>query len=225
MYAGFTTIDVRSLEDAVVRYGVAQALMDGLASTEEGLAVRDILPDLDFSLPQDVAKLTTLQREWIQPASGQWNGTQANTQVEVYDTSKGNTNNDQKVLIIYGLRLVNTGPARFVPQLCTSSIVFRRAAVKTIDIWQIEMLETVPDQVVYGRTPLLYKKTDSLRIDFVLRRAANTALQVTAASGVSYRAGQLTGPNADKQAGISGQNDFIMILGKVIEKIGDNVTG
>lgn len=40
--------------------------MDGLASTEEGLAVRDILPDLDFSLPQDVAKVTTLQREWIQ---------------------------------------------------------------------------------------------------------------------------------------------------------------
>lgn len=84
VYAGFTTIDVRSLEDAVVRYGVAQALMDGLASTEEGLAVRDILPDLDFSLPQDVAKLTTLQvllvilvigvREWIQPASGQWSG-------------------------------------------------------------------------------------------------------------------------------------------------------
>lgn len=49
----------------MVRYGVAQALMDGLASTEEGLAVRDILPDLDFSLPQDVAKITTLQREWI----------------------------------------------------------------------------------------------------------------------------------------------------------------
>lgn len=197
--------------------------MDGLASTEEGLAVRDILPDLDFSLPQDVAKLTTLQREWIQPASGQWSGTQANTQVEVYDTSKGNTNNDQKVMIIYGLRLVNTGPARFVPQLCTSSIVFRRAAVKTIDIWQIEMIETVPDQVLYGRTPLLYKKTDSLRIDFVLRRAANVALQVsTATSGQSYAVGQGSGGS---KAGISGQNDFIMVLGKVIEKIGDNVTG
>lgn len=207
--------------------------MDGLASTEEGLAVRDILPDLDFSLPQDVAKLTTLQREWIQPASGSWSGTQANTQVEVYDTSKGNTNNDQKVMIVYGLRLINTGPARFVPQLCTSSIVFRRAAVKTIDIWQIEMLETVPDQVVYGRTPLLYKKTDSLRIDFVLRRLHNTALQVLATSGsASYvvGAGGATGPlytglTGANGPGISGQNDYIMILGKVIEKIGDNVTG
>lgn len=150
---------------------------------------------------------------------------QANTQVEVYDTSKGNTNNDQKVMIIYGLRLVNTGPARFVPQLCTSSIVFRRAAVKTIDIWQIEMIETVPDQVLYGRTPLLYKKTDSLRIDFVLRRASNVALQVKAVSGYSYTVGSLTAPNSDNRAGISGNNDFIMVLGKVIEKIGDNVTG
>lgn len=33
VYGGFTTIDVRSLEDAVVRYGTAQALLDGLAST------------------------------------------------------------------------------------------------------------------------------------------------------------------------------------------------
>lgn len=197
--------------------------MDGLASTEEGLAVRDILPDLDFSLPQDVAKVTTLQREWIQPASGQWSGTQANTQVEVYDTSKGNTNNDQKVMIIYGLRLVNTGPARYVPQLCTSSIVFRRAAVKTIDIWQIEMIESIPDQVVYGRTPLLYKKTDSLRIDFVLRRATNQALQLVSqlAAGTSGLAGSVI----TSRIGISGTNDFIMILGKVIEKIGDNVTG
>ena len=39
VYTGFTTIDVRSLEDAVVKYGVAQALLDGLATTEEGLAV------------------------------------------------------------------------------------------------------------------------------------------------------------------------------------------
>lgn len=126
-------------------------------------------------------------------------------------------------MIIYGLRLVNTGPARFVPQLCTSSIVFRRAAVKTIDIWQIEMIETVPDQVLYGRTPLLYKKTDSLRIDFVLRRASNTALQIhTSSSGQTANVGTNVTGNL---AGISGQNDFIMVLGKVIEKIGDNVTG
>ena len=58
-----------------------------------------------------------------------------------------------------------------------------------------------------------------------MRRAGNVALQITAASGVSYRAGQATATTVDKQAGISGQNDFIMILGKVIEKIGDNVTG
>ena len=131
-------------------------------------------------------------------------------------------------MIIYGLRLVNTGPARFVAQLCTSSIVFRRAAVKTIDIWQIEMIETVPDQVLYGRTPLLYKKTDSLRIDFVLRRASNTAVQISGVSGsntaLATALPAVSSPYTVK-AGISGSNDFIMILGKVIEKIGDNVTG
>jgi hypothetical protein len=199
---------------------VAQALLDGLASTEEGLAVRDILPDLDFRLPQDVAALAALQREWIQPASGQWNGTQANSQVEVYSTSK-NSNNDQKVMILYGLRLSNTGPARQVSHLCTSSIVFRRAAVKTIDIWQIELLDTVPDQVIYGRTPLLFKKGDNLRVDFVLKRAASGPLGSTPASGIAGA----TALQFGTRAGISGSNDFLMFLGKVIEKIGDNVTG
>ena len=37
VYTGFTTIDVRSLEDAVVRYGVAQALLDGIANSDSGL--------------------------------------------------------------------------------------------------------------------------------------------------------------------------------------------
>lgn len=118
-------------------------------------------------------------------------------------------------MIIYGLRLSNTGPARFVSQLCTSAIVFRRAAVKTIDIWQIELLDTVPDQVIYGRTPLLFKKGDNLRIDFVLKRVAASPTQLQPASGVAYNV----------RSGISGSNDFLMFLGKVVEKIGDNVTG
>lgn len=213
VYGGFTTIDVRSLEDAVVRYGVAQALLDGLASTEEGLAVRDILPDLDFRLPQDAAALTSLKREWIQPTSGTWD-VAGNTQNEVYSTSK-NSNNDQKVIIIYGIRQVNTGPARQHSKLATSSIVFRRAAVKTIDIWQIESLDIVPDQTIYGRTPLLFKKGDNLRIDFVLKRTLGTIL--TSLSGANGA--------ASVSIGISGYNDFLMFLGKVVEKIGDNVTG
>lgn len=118
-------------------------------------------------------------------------------------------------MIIYGIRLANTGPARFVSNLCTSAVVFRRAAVKTIDIWQIELLDTVPDQVVFGRTPLLFKKGDNLRIDFILKRVGTFPVQIQAASGVAYNV----------RSGVSGSNDFLMFLGKVIEKIGDNVTG
>lgn len=48
VYQGFTPIDQRALEDAVARYAIANALLDGLAENEAGLFVRDIIPDLDL---------------------------------------------------------------------------------------------------------------------------------------------------------------------------------
>ena len=197
VYTGFTNIDVRSLEDAVTRYGVAQALLDGLATTEEGLAVRDILPDLDFLMPGGSA---VPQREWIQPASGTFLATDANTATQVYKTDT-NSNNTKKVLIIYGLREVQaifpTSPSATTVALKSSAIIFKRSTTKTIDIWQIEIMETIPDRAVYGRTPILYKKGDSARIDFYPKRAAVS----------------------------TGTNDFIILLGKVVEPIGENVVG
>ena len=147
VYTGFTTIDVRSLEDAVVRYGVAQALLDGIASTEEGLAVRDILVDKDF---QDKNAVAITNREWRQPWSGSYNATEQ--EVQIYQTNK-NTDNFLKVMIIYGVRATQTGPGRTTCALNIASISFKRASVKTIDIWQIELLDTVPDSVVDARTP------------------------------------------------------------------------
>jgi hypothetical protein len=114
--------------------------------------------------------------------------------------------------------LLRTGPGRVVSQLTTSAVVFRRSTVKTIDIWQIEMLDTIPDQVVYGRTPLLYKKGDNLRIDFILKSSAAASTIQTTVSGVGSSINLAV-------AGISGTNDYLMFLGKIIEKIGDQVTG
>ena len=199
-----------------MRYGVAQALLDGLSTTEEGLAVRDIFPDIDFRGPSDFA-IATLKREWVQPVSGTYLAANEHSQQEIYNTSK-NSNNDQKVLVIYGIRLLRTGPGRTQTQLTTSSIVFRRSTVKTIDIWQIEMLDTIPDQVIYGRTPLLFKKGDNMRIDFILKSSA------AASSIQSTVSGNGTSVNL-AVAGISGTNDYLMFLGKIIEKIGDQVTG
>ncbi len=206
-----------------MRYGVAQALLDGLSTTEEGLAVRDIFPDIDFRGPSDFA-IATLRREWVQPVSGTYLAANEHSQQEIYNTSK-NSNNDQKVLVIYGIRLLRTGPGRTFSTLTTSSVVFRRSTVKTIDIWQIEMLDTIPDQVIYGRTPLLFKKGDNMRIDFILKASGtqqtvqNWAAQAFASSGSFAGQVQFTLP------GISGSNDYLMFLGKIIEKIGDQVTG
>ena len=204
------------MEDAVVRYGVAQALLDGLASTEEGLAVRDILPDLDLRAPDDVV---INDRAWAQPSSGFYAVADMMSATNlggkaIYITSK-NSDNDQKVLIIYGIRLVRTGPARTSSKLISSAVTFRRGQVKTIDIWQIEMLDTVPDQVIYGRTPLLYKKSDNARIEFNLKSSGYYYGDV--ASG-QHSATLVSG-------GVSGSREHLMFLGKVIEKIGDQVTG
>jgi hypothetical protein len=216
VYGGFTTIDVRSLEDAVVRYGVAQALLDGLASTEEGLAVRDILPDLDLRAPDDVV---INDRSWAQPSSGFYAVADMMSATNlggkaIYITSK-NSDNDQKVLIIYGIRLVRTGPARQASKLISSAVTFRRGQVKTIDIWQIEMLDTVPDQVIYGRTPLLYKKSDNARIEFNLKSSGYYFGDVSS--------GQVSATLVS--GGVSGSREHLMFLGKIIEKIGDQVTG
>jgi hypothetical protein len=191
VYTGFTTIDVRSLEDAVVKYGVAQALLDGLATTEEGLAVRDILVDKDF---EDKNGNAIGKRDWIQPWSGNWLNTDAQTETQVYQTNK-DVDNTQKVLCIYGVRATNIGPGDVSTTLNVSSLIFKRSSVKTIDIWQIEVLDSVPDRVVYARTPLLYKKGDNARIDFM------------------------------PKTGVSGTTDNLILLGKTIEPLGKEVTG
>lgn len=73
---------------------------------------------------------------------------------------------------------------------------------------------------MYGRTPLLYKKGDNLRIDFILKAsAAASYIQNAAGTGSSGSSINLA------VAGISGTNDYLMFLGKIIEKIGDQVTG
>lgn len=165
--------------------------MDGLATTEEGLAVRDILVDKDF---EDRNGNAIAKRDWIQPWSGSWLNTDAQTEVQVYQTNK-DVDNTQKVLCIYGIRATNVGPGDVSTTLNTSSIVFKRSSVKTIDIWQIEVLDTVPDRVVYARTPLLYKKGDNARIDFM------------------------------PKSGVSGTTDNLILLGKTIEPLGKEVTG
>lgn len=202
IYTGFTSVDVRALEDAVIKYGVAQAIADNIAGDESGLAVRDILPDLDLL---DVNSAAITKREWRWP----WSGTYGNVETEVtlYQTSRA-TDNDRKVFVIYGVRLCGIfGPGRVGTEtggnvgsatngcLGISSLIFKRGSVKTIDIWDIEQLGTTIEGVAFARTPLLYKKNDQM----VIRVYPKT--------------------------GASGTADNLMLLGKCVEPLGNNVAG
>lgn len=210
VYIGFTPIDVRFLEDAVVQFITAQALLDGLATTEEGIAIRDILVDQDF---RDNNGNAITDRTWVQPVSGGWGAvrtgtTNGSTAYEVYRTNK-DSDNTQKVFAIYGIRANGTGPGDTSSVLKSNSIQFQRSTVKIIDIWQIEALDTVPERQLFARTPLLYKKGDNASIQFVPR--ANNA------------GGVLVGGNNISVA--SGAVDKIILLGKIAEPLGKTVTG
>lgn len=193
VYIGFTPIDVRFLEDAVVQFLTAQALLDGLATTEEGIAIRDILVDKDF---EDQNGNAIANRTWQQPISGGWQGGQnGSTEVQVYQTNK-DVDNTQKELAIYGIRASAVGPGATSTALRVNSITYRRSNTKIIDIWQIEPLDAVPERQIFARTPLLYKKGDNARIDFV-----------------------------PKASVLSGQTDNLILLGKIAEPLGKEING
>ena len=208
VYIGFTPIDVRFLEDAVVQFITAQALLDGLATTEEGIAIRDILIDQDF---RDKNGNAIADRTWVQPISGGWQGgvTQTGaTPLEVYRTNK-DCDNTQKVYSFYGIRANATGPGDTASVLKSNSIQFQRSTVKIIDIWEIEALDTVPERQLFARTPLLYKKGDNASIWWCPRS--------------SSVGGFATGSGAFSS--LSGAMDKIILLGKVAEPLGKTITG
>jgi hypothetical protein len=203
VYIGFTPIDVRFLEDAVVQFITAQALLDGLATTEEGIAIRDILVDQDF---RDKNGNAIVDRTWVQPISGGWAGAQTGaTANEVYRTNK-DCDNTQKVYSFYGIRANGTGPGDTSSVLKSNSIQFQRSTVKIIDIWEIEALDTVPERQLFARTPLLYKKGDNASIWWVPRSST-------------------VGGFAGGMATLSGAVDKIILLGKVAEPLGKTITG
>lgn len=160
LFVGFTQIDVRALEDAVVKYVTAQAIEDGLGNTEEQLAIRDILPDIDF---EDANGNTITKRQWVSPVSGAYNSEEAD--VVVYNTNK-DVDNNLKVYCFYGVRATATGPGDTGTALNISSITFDRTNSKAIDIWQIEQIDTVPDRVGYARTPILFRKGDNAQLKY-----------------------------------------------------------
>jgi hypothetical protein len=197
------------MEEFVVRIGVAEALADGIAPGGDPawLSVRDILLDRDF---RDQAGAAIARREWRLPVSGSYGVTGQDTQILQTDL---NSQNDRKVFVFYGARLTGIfGPGRVGTEtgtalggavgsasmgaLAIASLTFKRGAnIRTIDTWELEQLVTTIEGVVFARSPIVYKKNDPIRID------------------------------AWPKNGASGSADHLMILGKVIEPLGNTVNG
>ena len=196
VYTMMTDIDVRALSDAVSRYVLAQALIDNISNTEGGLVCRDLLPDKDLL---DGSGTAITSRDWRQPVTGNFTtatGASA-TAVSVYKTSR-TSDNDRKVIGIFGIRLVGVGHSRQHAVLAHNSIIWKRSDVKTIDIWSTQAIECSPSGSLWGMTPLLFKRGDDLNVLFV----PNSRMAVSAS-----------------------KYDMIQIVAKVAEALGANVTG
>lgn len=123
-----------------------------------------------------------------------------------------------RVMVIYGFRQPRTGPARTLPDPPnTESIAFRRNNTRTLDIWSIDQLDPVDPQPLYARTPLLFRRGDSLTVDFQPRHVDRPAM---AFSGVGIQ--QTYQPVSRDDLG---NTDHIMLLGKVVEALGTVVRG
>lgn len=135
------------------------------------------------------------RRDWYQPTSGTWTSANVNSDVVVYITNTS-INNQKKVYSFYGVAATNTGPADASTTLGVASLTFQRGSqTKIVDIWHLEAMDCTPSRKLIAYTPVLFKAGDNQRIAF---RPAPKG---------------------------SGTNDNLMLLGKVVERAGDNLTG
>lgn len=186
LYAIVVDLDVKAIEDATSKYALAQGLIDNLSNTEGGLTCREVIVYLDLCDSQ--GNLITVG-DWRQPVPTDANSafgpsgthqlvtsgsngpayynsnTGAKAQfVEIYSTNAAIARNDRKVYVAWGIRQVGSGPARDHACLAINAWIWKRSDVKTIDQWQMQQLETIDGQSVYGQTPILYKRNDDMAI-------------------------------------------------------------
>lgn len=190
-----TTEQIRAMEELAIKVAVGQALIDGIASTAEGIAVRDLLPDQDLRDGRNNADTAIVRRDWVAPLSGGaadiWRSTEINTDTEVYRTTR-NSNNDRKVYVFYGVKAANVGPADPNTTIGAVSITWKRSNSKTVDIWQIEEIDSSPLRAVYARTPLVFKRLDDGRIEyFIAPKGSGTVDNLILLSKVAEQINQL----------------------------------
>lgn len=148
--------EIIKLERLGLQMILSEALKSAISPAVEGLATRNLRPDLDF---QDGSERTIQMREWRQPWSGFYSNTSG--EFEVYRTNK-DVDYDKKVIGIWGVRYVNSGPGRLGNIVSTGTITFKDSAGNTYDTWQVEGLDVKSE--LYAFTPIIFSNTRQLRI-------------------------------------------------------------
>lgn len=148
--------EIVKLEKQGIQMALSEAKNAAIAPDIDGLAVRDFKPGTDF---EDGLDNPIRMEQWRQP----WSGFYANTsgEYEIYRTNK-DVDYDKKVIAIWGVRYVNTGPGRLGNCVSTSLITFKDSAGNTYDTWQVEALDIQKE--LYAFTPIIFSNTRQLRI-------------------------------------------------------------
>lgn len=164
LHPSLTSLDLRTLHDTMSAFAVAQAMLQGIGGgqTETAITVRQLVPNLDLTNGADDSAITL--SNWRQPVSTAANYTTQlgddATYVAVYTTSK-QAKNDQKVIIIYGLRAVGVGNTHHGTVVKSVQWQFWRKGTKLIDRWYVEQLNSAAENFVAAVTPVMFKKDDS----------------------------------------------------------------
>lgn len=165
LHPSLTSLDLRTLHDTMSAFAVAQAMLQGIGGgqTETAITVRQIVPSLDLTDGTNSDSVIT-SSQWRQPANTANNYTTitgADTDyIAAYTTSK-NAKNDQKVMIIYGLRAVGVGNTHSGTVVKSVQWQYWRKGTKLIDRWYIEQLNSAAENFVAAVTPVMFKKDDS----------------------------------------------------------------
>jgi hypothetical protein len=206
LHQSLTSLDLRTLHDTMAAFAVAQAMLQGVGGgqTETGLTVRQLVPNLDLTAGDATLVDTPIvSANWRQPSLQAvtlfYNSSVGDDSFydSVYTTSK-NAKNDQKVIIIYGLRAVGVGNIHSGTVIKSNQWQFWRKGTKLIDRWYPEMLNSAPENFVAAITPVMFKKDD---------------------------VGEIRIYPASEIAADANKFDRIQVLGVVAESLGVNTMG
>ena len=148
-----------------VRFVAAQGLFDMISTVEEGMAIRSLLPDLDFRF--GINDQAVFSREWIQPANSQ--GFLPNeTRSLIYQTNM-NSNNTRKVILLYGIANLLSRPGNIQRNLA-NSLIIQRSTVRIIDI--IDLSYSANVSFIPFRQPIMFKRGDNMNLYLDLKTEA-----------------------------------------------------